>query len=88
MQYKIGTGKCRHLKTGLTAKNFPDREALANPAKISNTTPPPPPKVDLHNIFDTKKIVSANQTNGDDIEPFLLSVAVDVFECVTFLIDL
>lgn len=68
-------------------KNFPDREALANLAKISNT-PPPQKKVDLHNIFDTKKIVSSNQTNGDDFEPFLLSVAVDVFECVTFLIDL
>lgn len=27
-------------------------------------------------------------TNGDDFEPFLLSVAVDVFESVTFLIDL
>lgn len=73
------------MRTGLTAKNFPDREALANLAKISNT---PPKKVDLHNIFDTKKIVSSNQTNGDDFEPFLLSVAVDVFECVTFLIDL
>lgn len=72
------------MKTGLTAKNFP--EALANLAKISNT--PTPKKVDLHNIFDTKKIVSSNQTNGDDFEPFLLSVAVDVFESVTFLIDL
>lgn len=80
------SGKCRHLKTGLTANNFPDREALANLAKISNT--PTPKKVDLHNIFDTKKIVSSNQTNGDDFEPFLLSVAVDVFESVTFLIDL
>lgn len=87
MQYKYWiSGKCRHLKTGLTAKNFPDREALANLAKISNT--PPQKKVDLHNIFDTKKIVSSNQTNGDDFEPFLLSVAVDVFESVTFLIDL
>lgn len=77
------------MKTGLTAKNFPDREAFANLAKISNT--PPAQKliyIDLHNIFDTKKIVSSNQTNGDDFEPFLLSVAVDVFESVTCLIDL
>lgn len=75
------------MKTGLTAKNFPDREALANLAKISNT-PPPKKKLIYINIFDTKKIVSSNQTNGDDFEPFLLSVAVDVFESVTFLIDL
>lgn len=74
------------MKTGLTAKNFPDREALANLAKISNT--PPPKKLIYITYLTLKKIVSSNQTNGDDFEPFLLSVAVDVFESVTFLIDL
>lgn len=76
------------MRTGLTAKNFPDREALANLAKISNTPPPPPKKLIYITYLTLKKIVSSNQTNGDDFEPFLLSVAVDVFESVTFLIDL
>lgn len=69
-------------------ENFPDREALANLAKISNTPLPPKKKVIYITYLTLKKIVSSNQTNGDDFEPFLLSVAVDVFESVTFLIDL